>query len=411
MVIGRQARPVSSRLAIFFINWLCRPCKRHAQLTPLTRAEETPILPADEKADFAQSQSSAVNLDSVIFIQGGIQTRMLEKPALADETLIACLQRAYGLAVETLTFLPLGADANAGVYRATAANGNAYFVKLRRGSIDETSVTLPNCFVDQGIPQIIPPLRAQNGELWVTLAPFTVILYPFVAGHNANEVALSDELWRVFGAALKRVHTATIPPALGQQIQRERFSPQAREEVNGFLARVALERWSEPVAAKTATFLHEKRAEILDLVAHAERCAHLVQAQQPDFVVCHSDIHGWNLLIDGNEQLYMVDWDNPIWAPKERDLMFVGSGLGFAGGRTLQEEETLFYQGYGETSINAAALAYYRYERIVQDIWEFGKQLLLTEEGGEDREQSLRYLMSNFGQDGTIAIAYASDKT
>lgn len=336
---------------------------------------------------------------------------MLEKPALADETLIACLQHAYGLAVNTLTFLPLGADANAGVYRAVTADGNAYFVKLRRGGIDEPSVTLPKCFVDQGIPQIIPPLTTQSGELWAKLDPFTVILYPFVEGHNASEVALSDELWRVFGMALKRVHTATIPSALGQQIQRERFSPQAREEVKEFLARAAVETWQEPIAAQTAALLHEKRAAVLDLIARAEQCAHRLQAQAPDFIVCHSDIHAWNLLIDTHNHLYMVDWDNPIWAPKERDLMFVGSGLGFAGNRTLQEEETLFYQGYGATHINPVALAYYRYERIVQDIWEFGKQLLLTDEGGEDREQSLRYLASNFLPDGTIAIAYASDKT
>ena len=127
--------------------------------------------------------------------------------------------------------------------------------------------------------------------------------------------------------------------------------------------------------------------------------------------VCHSDIHAWNLLIDGNDHLYMVDWDNPIMAPKERDLMFIGAGLFSAGDHTPQEEETLFYQGYGETQINAVALAYYRYERIVQDIWEFGKQLLLTDAGGEDREQALHYLVSNFLPNSTIEIAYASDKT
>lgn len=336
---------------------------------------------------------------------------MLEKPALADSTLIACLQRAYGLAVTAITFLPLGADANAAVYRAVTAEGNAYFVKLRRGHFEETAVTLPKFYSDQGIAHIIPPVATQSGQLWATLDAFRVILYPFVEGHNANEVALSDELWRAFGAALKLVHTVTLPPALGQQIPREQYSPQAREAVKEFLARAAVETWQEPVAAQTAALLHEKRAAVLDLIARAERCAHLLQAQAPDFIVCHSDIHAWNLLIDTTNHLYMVDWDNPIWAPKERDLMFVGSGLGFAGGRTLHEEETLFYQGYGAAHINPVALAYYRYERIVQDIWEFGKQLLLTEEGGADREQSLHYLASNFLPDGTIAIAYASDQT
>jgi spectinomycin phosphotransferase len=61
--------------------------------------------------------------------------------------------------------------------------------------------------------------------------------------------------------------------------------------------------------------------------------------------------------------------------------------------------------------IDPIALAYYRYERIIQDIAVYCEQLLLTDEGGEDREQSLRYLTSNFLPNNTIEIAYTSDKT
>jgi spectinomycin phosphotransferase len=89
--------------------------------------------------------------------------------------------------------------------------------------------------------------------------------------------------------------------------------------------------------------------------------------------------------------------------------MFVGGGQGFIG-RTAQEEETLFYEGYGRTEIDPVALAYYRYERIVQDIALFSEQILATDEG-EDRVQSLKYLMSNFLPNGTIEIAYRSDMT
>jgi spectinomycin phosphotransferase len=56
-------------------------------------------------------------------------------------------------------------------------------------------------------------------------------------------------------------------------------------------------------------------------------------------------------------------------------------------------------------------LAYYRYERIIEDIAIYCEELLLTDEGGEDREQSLRYLKSNFLPVGTIEIAYRADKT
>ena len=71
-----------------------------------------------------------------------------------------------------------------------------------------------------------------------------------------------------------------------------------------------------------------------------------------------------------------------------------------------QQEEALFYQGYGAASIDSYALAYYRYERIIANIAVECEQLLLTNEGGADREQALRYLISNFEPKGTIEIAY-----
>ena len=44
-----------------------------------------------------------------------------------------------------------------------------------------------------------------------------------------------------------------------------------------------------------------------------------------------------NLLIDAKGSLYIVDWDHPIMAPKERDLMFVGGGVGSAWYRPQEE--------------------------------------------------------------------------
>lgn len=49
---------------------------------------------------------------------------MLIKPNLKDEEIIACLRDAYGLTVDKVTFLPLGADFNTAVYRITTSNQN-----------------------------------------------------------------------------------------------------------------------------------------------------------------------------------------------------------------------------------------------------------------------------------------------
>ena len=333
---------------------------------------------------------------------------MLEKPSLKDERIIARLERVYGLQVAELTFLPLGADMNTAVYRAVAEDETPYFVKLRRGNFAEASVTVPNFLSGLGIEQIIPPLPTQKGRLWTSLAPYSVILYPFVEGHNGFEVKLSDRQRIAFGKALKRFHTADIPTALTNDVRREIFSPHWRDTVKTFLAQIESETFKDPIAADLATFLKTKRSETLELVERTERYASALKTQSLDFILCHADIHAWNLLIDGNGSLYIVDWDTLIRAPKERDLMFIGCGLGGIG-HTLQEEETLFYQGYGQTQINPTALAYFRYERIIEDIAVYCEQIFYSR-GDEDRQQGLEFLKSNFLPDGTIALAYQLDK-
>jgi len=70
-------------------------------------------------------------------------------------------------------------------------------------------------------------------------------------------------------------------------------------------------------------------------------------------------------------------------APKERDLMFIGAGI-WDSGHVPTEEESLFYQGYGQTKINHDAICYYRFERIIQDIAEYCEHIILSDEGSKE---------------------------
>lgn len=335
---------------------------------------------------------------------------MLEKPAIQDERVVACLEEDYGMSIRQISFLPLGADQNTAVYRAVAGDGTPYFVKLRGGDFDQLSVRLPRFLSERGIGHILAPRTTTAGQLWARLEPFTLILYPYVEGHNGYEVSLSDRQWVALGVALGRIHAVALPPALVRSLRRETYSPTARETICYFLERVEGEAYEDPVARQLATFLQARRDQLLDLVGRAGRLAQTLQLDPPPSVLCHSDMHAGNLLIGANDHFHLVDWDEPILAPKERDLMYVGGGL-MGGWRRPQEEEDLFYQGYGPTQVDANALAFYRYERIIQDIAIYCQQILLTDGGGADREQSLRYLMSNFLAGGTLELAYRSEMT
>lgn len=333
---------------------------------------------------------------------------MLEKPDVPDDNIIQCLQDAYGVRAQQLTFLPLGADMNTAVYRAVNEAGVSYFVKLRSGIFDEMTVIIPQLLAEQGVSQIIPPLPTTSGDLYAHLDRFRVMLYRFVEGHSGFESPLSDRNWVDFGHALKAVHTAAIPDAIGQRLKRETYSGEWRERVRDFQRQIRETAFADPIAAELAAFLKTKEEQVSQLVNRAERLAAALSSRSLPFILCHTDIHVGNLLIEANDTLYIVDWDNPILAPKERDLMFVGGGIG-GEGHGPEEEESLFYQGYGAVETDPVGLAYYRYERIVQDIVAYCEQLLLTDEGGDDRQQGLQQLVSQFNPGNVIDMAYRSE--
>ena len=78
----------------------------------------------------------------------------------------------------------------------------------------------------------------------------------------------------------------------------------------------------------------------------------------------------------------------------------VGSKIARAVG---PREEGLFFEGYGPAEIDPEALVYYRYERVIEDIGEFGKSVLLDPSLGERaRQEEAELSMGFFAPGGDI---------
>jgi len=179
------------------------------------------------------------------------------------------------------------------------------------------------------------------------------------------------------------LHETTLPPAIKDTLRREAFSSRWRDEVRVLLDREV--RAIDGATEKLASFLRTRRDEIFALVERAEQLAPVAQDEAPTFVLCHGDIHGRNVLIDSTGVLHVVDWDTAVLAPKERDLMFIGGGIG--GIWNDEREAALFYEGYGPTNVQTAVLAYYRYDRIVEDIAVTTEEILSKDFSDADREK------------------------
>ena len=327
---------------------------------------------------------------------------MLEKPTIPDDLIISRLQEEYNLRVATFTFLPIGADLRTAVYRVTSDDGTAYFLKLRK-NFHEVIVRVPLCLKENGVQEIIVPFESRSKQRWADFAEYKLILYPFIEGRDGFEVEFSDRHRRELGEALKEIHSTQIPPEIQALIRKETFSAEWREERTSFLLQAEDKTFEDPTAAKLAGFIKSKRNEINRLMERASSLASDLKFRPLEFALCHTDIHGGNILISTTGELYIVDWDDPLFAPKERDLMFIGGGVDEIW--KTKRDEAVFYDGYGKTEIDIAALAYYRYERVIEDLVVNCEQILLSDEGGADRERSYGWFRSNFEPGSTIEIA------
>ena len=332
---------------------------------------------------------------------------MTDKQPLSSQSIIDCLKVNYGIAAVLLTLLPLGADMNASVYKAETQNSQFYFVKLKRGHRYDMSVAILDLLQDAGIEQIIPPIKTTNGEITQHIGDSTLTVYPFVDGQNGFCRNLTDDQWIALGKILRQVHEFDVPLSVKDLIRKENYSDKWRRVVRSLYSHIDGNLNGDEAALNLQLFMKKHKAVIHHLVNRAEALSQKVQEQSSEFVLCHSDVHGGNVLIDESGSIFIVDWDDPIMAPKERDLMFIGGGV--ANVWNNRREEEFFYKGYGKTEINSTILAYYRYERIVEDIAEYGQALLLTTDGGKERPAMFKQFKAMFEQNGVVDIALKTD--
>lgn len=328
---------------------------------------------------------------------------MIVKQSLSEQRIIESLNIYYGIENATLAPLLLGADMNASVYKAQGHDQKSYFVKLKGGHNDDIGVAILDLLHNEGIQQIIPPIKTSQGLSMQHIDAYTLIVYPYIENQNGFKQILTNDQWVILGKVLRKAHEFKVPTAIQDQIRREDYSPKWRDSVRSHYDHIEAKPNEDQWAKKLIMFMKEHKKEIYRLLDGAELLGQRIQQQSVEFVLCHADIHGGNVLIDENGSIYIVDWDQPIMAPKERDLMFIGGGV--ANVWNNPHEEEFFYKGYGKTEINMPILAYYRHERIVQDVAEYAQEFLLTTVE-EDRSELYKQFIGMFEPRGVVDIAF-----
>ena len=344
---------------------------------------------------------------------------MLERPALDDATLVGALRDGYGLPVEHLAFVPLGNDSAAWTYQAAEPDGRAWFVKVRRDP-RPAGILVPRFLRDHGLTEVVAAVPTREGEPWLDVGPWSVLVYPHVGAPRAMDVGMDEGGWSRLGAFAARLHATTLPPDLAALVPREDFQPKANEmarRVAQHLADPGQSATEDDLARRLRAAWTEHRAVIERLVRRSDELARRIRDQDGlarplRFVPCHADLHAANVLVGADGGLSIVDWDEIVLAPPERDLMFVRGSV--TAGVVRDNEATAFEAGYGPdeaAAVDPTLLAWYRIDWAVQDFADFARRTLLDPDVGiATRSRALELFESVFEPGGEADVAVTADE-
>jgi spectinomycin phosphotransferase len=330
---------------------------------------------------------------------------MREKPNIAEEQLLTHLEGKYHLSVLNLEFLPLGLDTNAGTYRVVTGQGTAYFLKAKQASsFYKPACVVPRYLRDQGITAVVAPIPTQQQTLWTQLEHWHIMLYPFIDGETGWQPGLNDEQWRTVGVALKQIHGAMLPPEGFPSLRNERFDPgEYSRWIESFEAQQLASHDGSSIERDLRACWIAHQSTIHMLLTLMEKLASLLQTQAGPRVICHADLHPGNILRTPSNDVFIIDWDDVMLAPKERDFLFVNeTGL-------TRQTPSPFFQGYGATEIDWAALTYYRGERVITDLIECAQDVLFRDDLEDaTKAEAVELFRDIFGKNGEVELAFAT---
>src|SRR5262249_41665391 len=132
--------------------------------------------------------------------------------------------------------------------------------------------------------------------------------------------------WKAAGIALRQIHQVTPPsPKICPTLRRESFDLSGyRHSIDDLEAQQVHSSGGGRYEQEFRSVWRLHRSKIHTAVSEMEALAALLRERSGPFVVCHADLHPGNIIRCQGDQVFLIDWDDVMLAPRERDLIFVG---------------------------------------------------------------------------------------
>jgi spectinomycin phosphotransferase len=306
-------------------------------------------------------------------------------PALFDfdpARLAEALQRSFAISAASIESFSCGFVGRH--YMVEAHSGECYFItlyddtrlaRIAAGRLGCTAPLVHGLYHSGCFRHLAPPLAALDGALWSDLDGWPLLVYPYVDGRLlADELPLPAQTHTELGELVARLHAATPFARRFTNLLREQFvfpfEPSLRQSLQD-LAHLPRQDHRASLDLRDLLLPHQDA-----VTAHLDQLHALAESLRrspPPFVICHTDLHPWNVIRSRAGDLVVIDWENVCLAPPEHDL-FIFTGEGF---ETFLQA---YFQAGSRRALSARTFKFYFYRRYLEDLADFLVRILYENE-------------------------------
>ncbi len=252
---------------------------------------------------------------------------MLIESKIDESLLKRVIQEKFGISVISMTFIPKWETARACIVGSSKHTN--FFVKIYSdNSIPDSAFRFAHdLYAKAGVTNITHPVATSSGQMRIQLGDFHIAIFDLISGTTAEQHKLTKRQLERLGELLARIHQSKA--VIGEYSVRERFEIPFRDRLVAIFNETSKTSGNAAnYKAQLKFFLEPHRKEFMEELETLGELQRKVGRKNLEFVNCHGEPSPGNVMSSNSGGVYLLDWDDPIFAPKEKDLIFFKDNIG-----------------------------------------------------------------------------------
>jgi len=299
---------------------------------------------------------------------------MLTESNVDKSLLKKVIQENFGISVISLTLVPKWETARACIVE-TSKHANFFLKIYSDDSVPDSAFRFAHdLYAKAGITNITHPVATNNGQMRTQIGDFHIALFDLISGTTAEQHELTVRQLERLGELLARIHQSKT--MIGEYSVRERFEIPFRDRLVAIFNDMSkISGNSTKYKTQLKFFLEPHRQKFMEELETLRVLQRKVRRKNLEFVNCHGEPSPGNILSSNDGEIYLLDWDDPIFAPKEKDLLFFKDNIG-----PVMKGYSVFSQ---DTVIDQDVLEFYGHLWNLGEIAYYGGKILFENHSDE----------------------------